>query len=129
MAIVGLALLIVGIIFIVLYFKTNGENKRRTANVTGTCIKVEEKQTLSEDASSPGIMHYTFSYNVDGKEYTTKPIHSIPGDPQVGGQVTLRYDPKKPWDAGYDYKSDDKTRYILWIGIGLTILSIVLIIL
>ena len=128
MIIWGLALLIVGICFIVFYSNQNRANKRRTANVTGTCVNVEEKTTLSEESDN-SIRHYTFTYNVEGKEYSTKPLHSIPEDPKVGEQVTLRYNPKNPADAGYDYKSDDKTKIILWIGLGLILISIILIIL
>ncbi|MCR5002311.1 MAG: DUF3592 domain-containing protein [Lachnospiraceae bacterium] len=121
----GLALVIIGIIFIVLYNKQNKANKRQTARVQGTCIDIQDKGNDNGDFDST-IRHWRFKYMVDGKEYTTKYLLGIPGDPQIGDQVTLRYNPKKPEDSGYDYQSDDKTHYIRTIGIVLLVIGIIL---
>ena len=127
MFVVGLSLVIVGIIFIVLYNKQNKANKRQTARVQGTCINIEDKVNNTGDiATTNTIRHWRFKYMVDGKEYTTKQLLGIPGDPQIGDQVTLRYNPKKPEDSGYDFQSDDKTHYIRTIGIVLLVIGIIL---
>ena len=129
MFIVGLAFVIVGILFIVMYNKQNKADKRRTARVQGTCINIEDKVNNTGDFNTTNtIRHWIFKYEVGGTEYTTAPILGLPGDPKLGEQVTLRYNPSKPQDSGYDFQSDDKTHYIKIIGIALLVIGILLVI-
>ena len=129
MFIIGLVLVIVGILFIVMYNKQNKANERQTARVQGTCINIEDKVNNTGDFNTTNtIRHWTFKYEVGGTEYTTKQLLGLPGDPQLGDQVTLRYNPSNPQDSGYDFQSDDKTHYLKIIGIVLLVIGILLVI-
>ena len=125
MAIVGLAICLVGILFMIYYPIFKARNKRRTAMAQGTCIKVEQRE-VGEDSNIN--TYYTLRYVVDGKEYILKNVQAVPGRVEEGSPVTICYNPKKPQDAGPHYEGG-KTHYILAIGIALFVIGVILVIL
>ena len=124
MIIVGFVILCLGIFFMIYYKVHKKQNNRRTARVQGTCVNI----TVNTSEDSGDTTHYDFSYDVGGNQYMLKNL-IVPGSPAIGDQVTLRYNPDNPKDAGYDFASDGKEKYILYVGIGITVVGIILMIL
>ncbi len=121
----GLVIAALGIVFIVMYNKQKKQNNRRTARVKAVCTNIEEKINGEEGNS---ITHYTLSYNVDGKDYTLSNLVGLPPKTEVGAEVTVRYNPQNPQDAGYDFGEAAKDKYLLYVGIGGLVLGILIMI-
>ena len=124
MIIVGFVIVCIGFFFMIFYRVHKNQNKRRTATVQGTCVNI----TVNTSEDTGDRTYYDFSYDVGENQYMLNNI-SVPGSPQIGDQVTLRYNPNNPKDAGYDFASDGKEHYIFYVGIGLTVVGIILMIL
>ncbi len=129
MIIVGLTVACIGIAIMIYYPVHKNRNNRRTAMVPGTCVYIDDEWIPSDDPTDNySVRYYTFAYNVWGRQYTIR-VSGIPGDPQLGQQVTLAYNPNDPQDAGYFYNDKGKEKPILYVGIGVFIFGVILIIL
>ncbi|MCR5001614.1 MAG: DUF3592 domain-containing protein [Lachnospiraceae bacterium] len=122
---VGIVLVFLGIFFMVHYVKRKNQNKRRTALIQATCTNFVEKADSEGDTYTK---YYTLTYVVDGKQYSIA-NQILPGDPQIGDPIMVNYNPKKPQDAGFDYQDKGKEHYSFFIGLGLFLLGIIILIL
>ena len=117
---VGLVIMVIGIVLMINYPLKKSQNKRRSAAVTATCVSVVDKGGEDDE-----IRYYGFTYVVGGKQYMVSNLVGIPGDPKVGDQVPFCYNPKRPQDAGYDFKSQGKEHYFLYVGLGVFVVGII----
>ena len=65
---------------------------------------------------------------VDGKDYTLSNLVGLPPKTEAGSEVTVRYNPQNPQDAGYDFGEAAKEKYMLYVGIGVLVLGILIMI-
>lgn len=97
---IGVALIAFGILMIV---KGSQKKGRCTASTTATITEVQEKLDIRTD--NPGEVRryrYTpiFSYQVNGRAYTTKGVYSIHRNAfRVGDTSQVWYDPQNPQEA------------------------------
>ncbi len=123
---VGLALIFVGVMFLVMYPRSKSKVNRRTAQTMG--VVTDEKIQNDEDGD-PQFYNYSFTYTVDGQEYTTKMIQWVMQNrPSVGDTVSISYNPSKPGDANATANEIPPTKAFLLIGAVLCVIGIILVI-
>ncbi|MCR5475236.1 MAG: DUF3592 domain-containing protein [Lachnospiraceae bacterium] len=122
----GLALIIVGILFLVMYPRSKRKANRHIAQTTGI---VADEKIQYDDGGSPEFYNYSFTYTVDGQEYTTKKIQWVmPNRPSVGDTVRISYNPLKPSDANATDNEIPPTKAFLIIGAVLCVIGLILVI-
>ena len=122
---IGLSLVIVGIGFLCVSRKSKKNLKNHTAQTTG--VVSDEKISYDEDGS-PQFYYFSFTYTVEGQEYTTKKIQWVkPNRPQVGDTVSISYNPAKPSDGNATDNEIEPSKSVLIVGWVLIIIGIILI--
>lgn len=119
-AILGLALIAVGIIAIV---NNNRKKSRCTACVPATIIRVDWERSDDENAGTSQMYNYmpVYGYSVNGRNYTWKGVYSKNKNQyHVGDVAQLWYNPQKPFEAA----TDSSKRGTIKIGIFLIIAGI-----
>lgn len=92
---VGAGLIVVGVIVILLGIR---KKKRYSGRTVGKIIGVRESQRTDDDGFTQYSYYPQFEYVVDGQIYRGEGSTSCskPQKIQVGGEIEVMYDPKKP---------------------------------
>ena len=115
----GLALFLLGIIFIIVAPINKKKNSRCSAQTQGTLVDIRRRKH--------GFWYF-YSYDVDGTGYQLKSTVCSPDTNEVGETCTIWYNPAKPEDAQpFRYDTNKVYNIILIIGIIALLLGIFLI--
>lgn len=126
MAIVGLAIMIVGIIFMIYYPIIKKKTRRCTAQAPGRLLDIWESMA---DEYGGSRVEYTYAYYVDGIEYKLKTIHRAPEAVHVGDTCTIWFNPRNPKDAQSLHFEEKGLGKVFLVGIALLFVGLVLVIL
>ena len=121
---IGLAVFLLGIIFIIIAPINKRKNNRCSAQTNGMLIN--SYRTMS----SKGAVRYryVYSYFVDGIEYQITSTIQSKEAARMGDYCTIWYNPKNPKDAQpFHYESTNVYTIILILGFVLVLLGIILI--
>ena len=69
---------------------------------------------------------HVYSYQVDGVDYELRTVDHNLDVKEVGDTCTIWYNPKKPKVAQAFRGSDKYLKYLLFLGVGITLLGIIL---
>lgn len=124
MAVVGLVLFLVGIIFVIVAPINMRKNSRCSAETQGVLSDIHVGR------NSRGVTQrtYYYTYSVDSVEYQTKSTIASKQVTDIGDACTLWYNPKKPGAAQpFHYETNKGYIIILIVGIVLIVGGFVLI--
>ncbi len=125
MAYLGLALFILGIIFVIVAPINMRKNSRCSAQTQGILGGAQKR--YNSRGRLPDM--YIYVYRVDGVDYQVKSTILSKEANGVGSVCTIWYDPKKPKAAQpFHYESNKVYKVILIIGIVLIPVSFLLIV-
>jgi len=123
MWVAGFSLFLLGLIFVIVVPINRRKNRRCSAQIQGTLLKIQER----ENSDGPISDMYIYSYYVDGIEYRLKSTIRSPETHEVGDTGTIWYNPKKPKDAQtFRYGSERVYKILLFIGIAMLLLGVIL---
>ena len=124
MWVIGFALFVLGIIFVIVAPINRKKNARCSAQAQGTLVYI---RTHRRSNGTYGHTYY-YTYNVDGTEYSLKSVNCSKEAEKEGDPCTIWYDPKKPERAQpFHYESDKIYKWILILGIVLIPVGLILI--
>lgn len=122
MAFMGVGLFFIGIVVMICYPINKKKNARCSAQTQGTLENIIERYNSEGSLKD---MH-VYSYQVDGVDYELRTVDHNLDVKEVGDTCTIWYNPKKPKDAQAFRGSDKYLKYLLLLGVGITLLGIIL---
>ena len=123
MAIAGLILFLLGLIFVIVAPINKRKNNLRSAQAEGTLMNIFER----DNSSGGGGLGFVYSYFVNEIEYQLTSSASSSQTKNIGDRCTIWYNPAKPKDAQpFHYNSNKIYNIILIIGIIMILLGLLL---
>ena len=123
MLIAGVVLFFIGIVLIICYPINKRKNARCTEQTQGMLSDIRRRYNSKGSLKS---MHI-YSYQVNGVKYRLETLDYSPQVRRIGDPCTIWYNPSKPKDAQAYRGSDKYLKTLLLIGVGLTLLGIIVI--
>jgi len=120
----GVMLFFIGIIIMICYPINKKKNTRCTAQTQGILTNIRRRVSTK----GPRKSIHVYSYQVDGTEYHLETVEHSPEVSDVGDACTIWYNPRKPKDAQAYRPSDKYLKILLYVGLGLFLLGIILIV-
>ena len=119
----GISLFIFGICFLITAPILAAQNKRRSAETTGTVTEVRKYRVRNSGTS----YRFDVEFFIDGIRQELKNVR-WPLSPDVTQKYTVCYNPKKPRDAHVKEFHSSNAKLFLIIGLASVVISIILVV-